>query len=133
MIPPVVICTGIMNRPDMPRVESSFEAPGQLRLSEGFFPSLPKIIVGSDVLIHFLEKFLQSLRWLPCEVLRCRSWPELLDHSLNDDLIGHCRCLSSQPQEPSDIHLQVLLLVLRTLKERLGSVRLRLKTLKAGH
>jgi hypothetical protein len=112
MIPPVVICARIMNRPDMPRVESSSEAPGQLRVSEGFFPSLPKIIVGSDVLIHVLEKLLQGLRWLPCEVLCRRSWPEPLDHGLNDDLIGHCRCLSSQPQEPSDIRLQVLLLVL---------------------
>jgi hypothetical protein len=92
---PVVICTRIMNRPDMPRVESSSEAPGQLRVSEGFFPSLLKIIVGSDVLIHFLEKLLQGLQWLPFEVLRRRSWTEPLDHGLNDDLIGHYRCLSS--------------------------------------
>jgi hypothetical protein len=42
----------------MPRVESSSEAPGHLRVSVGFFPSLPKVIVGSDVLIHFLEKLL---------------------------------------------------------------------------
>ena len=67
------------------------------------------------------------------EVLSRRPWPKTFDHGLNDDLIGHCRCLSSQPQEPSDIHLQVLLLVLRTLKESLGSDQLRLKTLKAGH
>jgi hypothetical protein len=120
MIPPIVICTRIMNRPDMPRVESSSEAPGQVRVSESFFPSLPKIIVGSNVLINFLEKLLQGLRWLPCQVLRRRSWPEPLDHGLNDDLIRHYRCLSSQPQEPSDIRLQVLLLVLRTLKESLG-------------
>jgi hypothetical protein len=91
MILPFVICTGIMNRPDMPGVESSSEAPGQLRVFEGFFPSLPIIIVDFDVLIHFLEKLLLGLWWLPCEVLRRRSWPEPLDHGLNGDLIGHCR------------------------------------------
>jgi hypothetical protein len=109
------------------------EAPGHFRVSVGFFPSLTKIIVGSDVLIHFLEKLLQSLRWLPCKVLHRRSWLEPLDHGLDDDLIGHYRCLSSQVQEPSDIRMQILLLVLRTLKESLGSDWLRLKTLKAGH
>src|SRR5688572_19178464 len=104
----------------MPRVESPSEAPGHFRVSVGFFPSLPKIIVGSDVFIHFLEKLLQSLWWLPYKVLRRGSWPEPFNHGLNDDLIGHCRCLSSQPQEPSDIRLQIFLLVLRTLKESLG-------------
>jgi hypothetical protein len=44
----------IVYRPDMPWVESSAEAPGHLRISVGFFPSLSKIIVGSDVLIHLL-------------------------------------------------------------------------------
>jgi hypothetical protein len=43
-----------MDRPDMPRVESSSEAPGHLGVSVDFFPSLPKVIVGSDVLIHLL-------------------------------------------------------------------------------
>jgi hypothetical protein len=117
----------------MPGVQSTSEAPGHFRVSVSFFPSLPKIIIGSDVLIHFLEKLLQSLWWLPCKVLRRRSWPEPLDHDLNDDLIGHCRCLSSQPQESSDIRLQILLLVLRTLKESLGGDRFRLKPRKAGH
>jgi hypothetical protein len=133
MTPPVIACTRIMNRPNMLRVESSSEALGQLRVFVGFFPSLSKIIVGSDILIHFIEKLLQGLWWLPCKVLRRRSWPEPLDHGLNDDLIGHCRCLSSEPQKPSDIRLQILLLVLRTLKESLGGDRLRLKTLKSGH
>jgi hypothetical protein len=41
-----------MDRPDMPRVESSSEAPGHLEVSVGFFPSLPKVIVGFDVLSH---------------------------------------------------------------------------------
>jgi hypothetical protein len=81
----------------MPRVESSSEAPGHFRVSVGFFPSLPKVIVSSDVLVHFLEKLLQDLWWIPCEVLRRRSWPKSLNHGLNDDLIGNYRCLSSQP------------------------------------
>jgi hypothetical protein len=81
----------------MPVVESPFEAPSHFRIYVGFFPSLPKVIVGSDVLIHFLEKLLQGLWWFPSEVLRFGSWPWSLDHGLNDDLIGHCRCLSSQP------------------------------------
>jgi hypothetical protein len=56
-----------MDRPDVPRVESSSDAPGHLGVSVGFFASLPKVIVGSDVLIHFLEKlwfvvaFLQNI------------------------------------------------------------------------
>jgi hypothetical protein len=43
-----------MDHPDMPRVESSSEAPGHLRVSVGFFPSLPKVIVGPDVFVHLL-------------------------------------------------------------------------------
>jgi hypothetical protein len=81
----------------MPGVESPSEAPGHFRVFVGFFPSLPKVIVGSDVLVHFLEKLLQGLWWLPYEVLRRGSWPKSLDHDLNDDLIGHYRGLSSQP------------------------------------
>jgi hypothetical protein len=42
-----------MDRPDMPRVESSSEDHGHLGVSVGFFPSLSKVIVSSDVLIHF--------------------------------------------------------------------------------
>jgi hypothetical protein len=117
----------------MLRVESSSKAPGHLRVFVSFFPSLPKIIIGSDIFIHLLEELLQGLWWLSCKILHHRSWPEPLDHGLNDDLIGHCRCLSSQPQEPSDVRLQILFLILGTLKESLGSDRLRLKTLKAGN
>jgi hypothetical protein len=47
-----------MDRPDMPRLESSSEASSHLEVSIGFFPSLPKVVVSSDVLIHFLEKLL---------------------------------------------------------------------------
>jgi hypothetical protein len=59
-----------MDHPDMLRVESSSEAPGHLRVSVGFFPSLPKVIVAFDVLVHFMEKLLQGLWWLPCKILR---------------------------------------------------------------
>jgi hypothetical protein len=105
-----------MNRPDMPRVESSSEAPSHLGESVGLFPSLPKVIVGSDVLVHFLEQLLQGLWWLPCKILCCGAWSKAFDHGFNDDLIGHFRCLSSKSQEPSDIRLQVLLMVPRTLE-----------------
>jgi hypothetical protein len=117
----------------MPRVESSSEAPGHLRLSVGFFPSLSKVIVGSDVLIHFLEKFLQSLRQLPCKILHHWSWSEPLDHGLNDNLIGRCRRLGSQSQEPSNIRLEVLFLVLCALEQSLGSNWLCLETLEASN
>jgi hypothetical protein len=46
---------------DMPRVESSSEAPSHLRIPVSFLPSLAKIIVASDILIHLLEKLLQGL------------------------------------------------------------------------
>jgi hypothetical protein len=121
-----------MDRLDMPRVESSSEALGHLGVSIGFFPSLPKVTVSSDVLIHFLEKLLQGLRWLSCKILCRWSWSEPLDHGFNDNLIGHCRCLSSQSQEPSDIRLQVLLMVLRALEHGLGSDWLCLETLEAS-
>jgi hypothetical protein len=89
----------------MPRVESSSEGHGHLRVSIGFLPALAKVIVDSDVLIHFLEKLLQGLRWLSCKILRHWSWSEPPDHGLNDNLIGHCRHLSSQSQEPSYVRL----------------------------
>jgi hypothetical protein len=57
-----------MDRPDMPSVESSSEAPGHLGVFVGFFPSLSKVIVGSDVLVHFLEKLLQGLWWVSCKI-----------------------------------------------------------------
>jgi hypothetical protein len=39
---------------NIPWMEPSSEAPGHLRISVGFFPSLLEIIVGSDVLVHLL-------------------------------------------------------------------------------
>jgi hypothetical protein len=121
-----------MDRPDMPRVESSSEAPCHLGVSVGFFPSLSKVIVGSDVLVHFLEELLQGLWWLPCKILCRWSWFEPLDHGFNDNLIRHCRRLSSKAQEPLDVRMQVLLMVLRTLEQCLGSHWLRLEALEAS-
>jgi hypothetical protein len=43
-----------MDRHDMPRVESSSEAPGHLGVFVGFFPSLPKTIIDPDVFVHLL-------------------------------------------------------------------------------
>jgi hypothetical protein len=45
----------------MPRVDSSSKALGHLRESVSFLPSLAKVVVSSDVLIHFLKQLLHSL------------------------------------------------------------------------
>jgi hypothetical protein len=116
----------------MPGVEPSSEAPGHFRIPIGFLPYLKKIVVSSNVFIHFLEELLQGLWWLPCKILCCGSWSKPLDHGLNDDLIGHCRRLSSQSQEPSDVRLQVLLMVLCALEKGLSSDWLHLEALEAG-
>jgi hypothetical protein len=92
-----------MDCPDMPRVEPSSEAPGHLRIPIGFLPSLAEIVVSSDELIHFLEKLLQGLWWLPCKILHRWAWSEPLHHGFNDNLIRNYRRLSSKMQEPSDI------------------------------
>jgi hypothetical protein len=120
-----------MDRPDMPRVESLSKAPSHLRVSVGFFPSLPKVIVGSDVLVHFLEEILQGLWRLACKILCLGSWSEAFDHDLDDDFIRHRWRLGSQPQQPSDICLQVLLMVLRALEQSLSSHWFRLEALEA--
>jgi hypothetical protein len=121
-----------MNRPNMPRMVSSSEAPGHLGVSVGFFPSLPKVIIGSDVLVHFLEELLQGLWWLCCKILCRGSWSKAFDHGFNDHLIRYYRRLSSKSQEPSDVRLQILLMVLRTLEQSLSSDWLRLEPLEAG-
>ena len=61
VIGPVVVCIGIVDCSDVPRVESSSEAPSHLRKPISFFPSLAEIIISPDVLIHFLKQLLQSL------------------------------------------------------------------------
>jgi hypothetical protein len=121
-----------MNRSDMPWVDSSFEAPGHLRKHVGFFPSLVEIIISPDIFIHFLKKLLQGLWGFPGKILSRRTWPKPFDHGLNDNFIGHCRRLCSQTQEPSDIRLKVLLVVLCALEQSLSSDWLRLKSLEAS-
>jgi hypothetical protein len=105
-----------MNRPDMPRVEPSSEALSHLGVSVVLFPSVPKVIIGHDVLVHLLQKLFQSLWWLRSEILRCRSWSEPFDHSLDNNLIWHRWRLGPETQKPSDIRLQVFLMVLRALE-----------------
>jgi hypothetical protein len=123
----VIILTGAVDSSGMPRVDSSSEAPSHLRKSISFFPSLSKVIISPDVLIHFLKQLLQSLGRFPGEVLGCRPWPKTLDHGLKDDFIGHCGRLCSQLQEPSYIHLKVFLMVLCALEQGLSCDWLRLK------
>jgi hypothetical protein len=132
IIGPVIVGIGIVDCPDMPRMESSSEAPSHLRIPICFLPSLAEIIISLDVLIHLLEKFLQGLWWLTCKILSCGSWSKPLGHGLNDNLIGHCRRLSSQKQESSDVRLQVLLMVLRALEQGLSRDWVRMKALEAG-
>jgi hypothetical protein len=132
MVGPVIICIRIVDCSDMSGVESSSEAPSHLRILICFLPSLAKVIVSSDVFIHLPEKLLQCMWWLSGKILCCGSWSEPLDHGLNDNLIGHCRHLSSQSQEPLDVRLQVLLMVLRALEQSLSSDWLRLEALETG-
>jgi hypothetical protein len=113
-------------------MKSCSEAPGHFRKHVRFLPSLAKIIIGLDVLIHLLKELLQGLWGLPGKILDCRSWPKPLDHGLNDNFIRHYRRLCSQTQKPLDIRLKVLLMVLRALKQSLSSDWLCLKALEIG-
>jgi hypothetical protein len=117
----------------MPRVNSSSEAPGHLREFVSFLPSLAEVIVSPNVLIHLLKQLLQSLWGLSGKILSSRSWPKTLDHGLSDNFIGHCRRLCPQSQEPSDIRLEVFLMVLRALEQGLSCDWLRLKALETSN
>jgi hypothetical protein len=117
----------------MPWVDSSSEALGHLRESVGFLPSLTKVIVSMNVFIHLLEQLLQSLWRLSSKILGNMSWTKPLDHDLNDNFIGHCRRLCSQSQEPLDVCLKILLMILRALKQSLSCDWLRLKALETCH
>jgi hypothetical protein len=117
----------------MPWVDSPSEAPGHLREPVGFLPSLTKVIVSADVFIHLLKQLLQSLWRLSSKILGSRSWTKPLDHGLNDNFIGHCRRLCSQTQEPSNVCLEILLMILRALKQGLSYDWLRLKALETCH
>jgi hypothetical protein len=118
---PIIICAGIVDCFDKHGVESSSEAPSHFRIHVSLLPSLAKIIISSDVVIHLLEDLFQSLWWLPSKILRCRSWSEPLDDSFDDNLIWHHWHLGSKSQESSDICLQVLFMILCTLEQDLGS------------
>jgi hypothetical protein len=96
VIASVFTLTGIVYCSDMPWVEPSSEAPGHLRISVSFLPSLLEIVVGSDVLIHLLKKLLEGLWGLSSEILFCWSWTKSLDHGFNDNLIWHRWSLSSE-------------------------------------
>jgi hypothetical protein len=117
----------------MPQMNSSSKAPGHLRESVSFLPSLAEVIVSPDVLIHLLKQLLQSLWGFSGEILSSRSWPKTLDHGLNDNLIGHCGRLCPQSQEPTDICLKVFFVVLRALEQGLSCDWLRLKALETSH
>jgi hypothetical protein len=117
----------------VPRVDSSSEAPGHLRDSVSFLPSLAEVIVSPDIFIHLLKQLLQSLWRLPGKVLSRRSWSKTLDHGLNDNFIGHCGRLCPQSQEPSDISLKVFLMVLRALEQGLSCDWHHLKALETGN
>jgi hypothetical protein len=113
----------------MPRVDSSSEAPGHFREPVCFLPSLAEVIVSPDVLIQLL----QSLWGLSSEILSSRSRTKPLNHGFNGNFIGHCRRLCSKTQEPSDICLEVLLMILRALKQGLSCDWLHLEGLETCH
>jgi hypothetical protein len=117
----------------MPRVDSSFEAPGHLQEFVSFLPSLVKVVVSPDLFIHLLKQLLHSLWGLPGKVLSRRSWSKSLNHVLDDNFIGHCGRLCPQSEEPSDIRLEVFLMVLCALEQGLSCDWLRLKALETGH
>jgi hypothetical protein len=95
IVGPFIIGIGVVNGADMPRMKPPSEVPGYLGESVGLLPSLAKVVVSPDVLIHFLKQLFQSLWRLPSKILSCGSWPKSLDHGLNENLIGHYGCLRS--------------------------------------
>jgi hypothetical protein len=127
------VTLGGVDCPDMPWVDPPSEAPGHLREPVGFFPSLTKVIVSVNVFIHLLEQLLQSMWRLSSKILDSRSSTKPLDHGLNDNFIGHCRRFCSQTQEPSDVCLEILLMILRALKQSLSCDWLHLKALETCH
>jgi hypothetical protein len=94
---------------------------------------LLEVIVSPDVFVHLMEELFQGLWWLHGKILCCWSLSEPLDHSFNDNLVLHRWCLSPETQKPSDIRLQVFLMVLHELEQSLDSYWFRLETLKAGY
>jgi hypothetical protein len=117
----------------VPRVDSSSEAPGHFREPICFLPALAVVIVSPNVLIHLLKLLHQSLWGLSSEILSSRSWTKPLNHDFNNNLIKHSRRLCSKTQEPSNICLEVLLMILRALKQGLRCDWLRLEALETCH
>jgi hypothetical protein len=111
-------------------MDSSSEAPGHFREPVCFLSSLAKVIVSPDVFIHLLKQLLQSLWGLSSKILSSRSWTKPLNHGLNDNFIGYCGRLCSKTQEPSDICLEILFMILRALKQGLRCDWLRLEALE---
>jgi hypothetical protein len=97
-------------------VGGTSKAPNHLKIPVGLLPSLPKVIISPNVLIHLLEELFQSLWWLPSKILRGWSWSELLDHGFDDNLIWHRWRLGSESQKSLKICVQVLFMVLHTLE-----------------
>jgi hypothetical protein len=77
-------------RPDMPWVDSPFEAPSHLREPVGFLPSLAKIIVSADVFIYLLKQLLQSLWRLSSKILGSRSWTKPLFFLVTSMSLSFC-------------------------------------------
>jgi hypothetical protein len=117
-----------MDRPDMPRVEPSSEAPSHLGVSVGLFSFLPKVVVSPDIFVHLLQKLPKVLRRFSSKILCCWTLPKPLNHGFNDNLIWHRWRLSSETQKPSDIRLQVFHMVLCALEQSLASYWLHLET-----
>jgi hypothetical protein len=69
----IITWARIMDRSDVPGVNSSSETPGHFRKPICFFPSLAEIIISPDVLIHLLKKLLQGLWGFPNKILSRRS------------------------------------------------------------
>jgi hypothetical protein len=114
-------------------MDSSSEAPGHFREPVCFLPSLAEVIVSPDVFIHLLKQLLQSLWGLSREILSSRSWTKPLNHGLNDHFIGYCGRLCSKMQEPSDVCLEVLFMILCALEQGLSCDWLRLEALETCH
>src|SRR5699024_11297486 len=72
LTPLIIILSGVVDGPDMPRIGSSSEAPGHFRKSEGLLPSLAKVIVSTNVLVHLLrseerrvgKECISVMRWI---------------------------------------------------------------------
>jgi hypothetical protein len=58
IIGPFIVGIGVMDGSDMTGMKFSSEALGHIREPVCFLPSLAKIIIGPDILVHLLKKLL---------------------------------------------------------------------------